>query len=225
MGRYNRPMARLLTALCALALCGLLLSLQAGSRAGALLCKPLASAAFIAVALALGARGAYGRRVLLGLCLAAGGDVALLFPGAAPFLAGLVLFLLGHLCYVAAAAVHAPPHSFLAPAAGAVAALSAAIFAWLWPQLGAMRGPVLAYVIVITVMVSAALAAGRRLRGPRAWLLPAGAVLFYLSDITVAYQRFVAPSLLMAALGLPAYYLAQILLAWSVGESGDAANA
>ncbi len=43
-----------------------------------------------------------------------------------------------------------------------------------------------------------------------------GAVLFAASDLSVARQAFVAPALVNQAWGLPAYYVAQLLLAWSV---------
>jgi uncharacterized membrane protein YhhN len=216
--------AKVLSVLCLLAVAGLLWALAAGEREAAMACKPLASAAFVGVAVALGVRGAYGRRVLVGLCLAAGGDVALMLPGEGAFLAGLVLFLLGHLCYAWACAARARPRTWPSLAAVPVVLVSAAAYAWLWPHLGPMRWPVLGYVLAITLMVTGALAAGRRdgpdhrlgqAPGPGRWLLPAGAILFYLSDLSVARNRFVAPGYVNVAWGLPAYYLGQLLLAWS----------
>jgi uncharacterized membrane protein YhhN len=68
---------------------------------------------------------------------------------------------------------------------------------------------VLAYITVITAMV--ALAAGSVwLRA--SWTLAAGAVGFYLSDLSVARDRFVAPAFVNRAWGLPLYYAAQLLL-------------
>ena len=62
---------------------------------------------------------------------------------------------------------------------------------WLRPHLGDMRGPVYAYVAVISVMT--ALAGGAAMNDAT-WSVPVGAVLFYLSDVFVARDRFVTPS-------------------------------
>jgi uncharacterized membrane protein YhhN len=48
------------------------------------------------------------------------------------------------------------------------------------------------------------------------WLIAVGALLFAASDLSVARQAFIAPAWLNLAWGLPAYYAAQMLLAWSV---------
>ena len=51
-----------------------------------------------------------------------------------------------------------------------------------------------------------------------AWLIATGATLFYLSDITVALDRFVTgPRFVNRAIGLPLYYGGQFLLAYSIG--------
>jgi uncharacterized membrane protein YhhN len=80
-----------------------------------------------------------------------------------------------------------------------------------------MRPAVLAYVATITTMVWGALA------GAHSGALPAeaaaGAVLFYLSDLAVARQRFIAPSFPLRVVGLAAYYLGQVLLAGVVGAT------
>jgi uncharacterized membrane protein YhhN len=47
------------------------------------------------------------------------------------------------------------------------------------------------------------------------WIfLVGGAVLFFVSDVAVARDRFVEPSWKNRAWGLPAYYAGQLLLAW-----------
>lgn len=207
----------LLSGACAVALAALLVAERRGSKRGRYVCKPLASAAFLAVALAGGATGpGYERWILIGLVLGAGGDLALMLPGSRAFLAGLVLFLLGHLGYVVACTEIAP----LAHWAGAHAlppiAAAAVVLAWLWPHLGSMRVPVIAYVIVITAMVIGALTPLRLgLTGPQVALLAAGALAFFASDLAVARERFVAPGFSNRAWGLPAYYAGQLLFAWS----------
>lgn len=56
-------------------------------------------------------------------------------------------------------------------------------------------------------------------RGALPGTASAGAVLFYLSDLAVARDRFVKSSFLNRALGLPTYYLGQLLLAFTIGSS------
>jgi hypothetical protein len=46
--------------------------------------------------------------------------------------------------------------------------------------------------------------------------IPVGATAFYLSDVFVAREQFVAKAVANRMWGLPLYYLAQVLLAWSV---------
>jgi len=88
------------------------------------------------------------------------------------------------------------------------------IIIWLWPHLGEMRAPVLAYVFVITLMVS--LASGMSWRWGM-WMAVTGALIFYASDIFVARDRFVSPGPVNGLIGLPLYYIGQLLLAWSAG--------
>jgi uncharacterized membrane protein YhhN len=76
---------------------------------------------------------------------------------------------------------------------------------------GKLRGPVMAYIVVITGMV--ALAAGSR----SAWIA-AAATAFFVSDLSVARDRFVAPGFGNRLWGLPLYYSAQILFVLSIGR-------
>ena len=212
--------ASLATIACALCVGVLLAGERAQRDALRFAAKPLASALFLVVAwLAVRGRPTTGfdACVLAGLALGAAGDVALLWKRG--FLPGLVAFLLGHLAYVAAVHERLPAGEWLG-AAGALAivpvVLSLAILARLWPHLGAMRGPVIAYVAVITAMVIAAIALGRADTGRSAQRFLAGAILFFASDVSVARDKFVAESFANKAWGLPAYYAGQLLIAWSL---------
>jgi uncharacterized membrane protein YhhN len=103
----------------------------------------------------------------------------------------------------------------LVKAAASSAFVAAVVGRWLWPELPAgMAGAVAAYIVVITVMVAAAAGAA----GAEAPLLvlPA-AVAFYVSDLFVARDRFVAPGISNRLWGLPPYYGAQISFALSTG--------
>ena len=149
-----------------------------------------------------------------GLVLSAIGD-ALLEAGTVLFLPGLCAFLLAHVLYVAA--FLGRTHKLHLRRLIAVALFGWLVFSWLSPQLGAMRLPVLLYVIVICAMLwRAAAQIGEDPTGAlRPWLATIGAVLFALSDVMVAWTRFVDPD---AALKLPLmllYWLGQTAITGS----------
>ena len=85
---------------------------------------------------------------------------------------------------------------------------------WLRPYVpAAMRRPVDAYVLVITVMV--ALSLGCVAAGGTRWIA-VGTILFWLSDLTVARDRFIRHELRNRLWGLPLYYGAQLVLACTI---------
>jgi uncharacterized membrane protein YhhN len=172
------------------------------------------STGFIAVALSAGAvSSSYGRIVLVALGLSWLGDLLLTFESRRAFLGGLVVFLLGHVAYsVAFVTLRADPIS-LVVATLAVAIIGGLVWRWLSPHIGDMKIPVIAYIVVISVMVILAFGT---INGARNWLIPIGATLFFVSDLFVARNRFVSPGIVNPSLGLPLYYTAQVLLALSV---------
>jgi uncharacterized membrane protein YhhN len=177
--------------------------------------KAAASTGFLTVAVASGAfDSSYGTILFTGLVLAWIGDLLLALPGRSAFLGGLLAFLLGHVAYVAAFGVRGLAVVFVAATTGGVAVTAVIVWRWLRPHLdGGMVVPVLAYVVVISAMLVLAFAtAGYDLDGR----IVAGAGLFYLSDLFVARQRFVAIGFINRLVGLPLYYGGQILLALSV---------
>lgn len=201
---------------CAACVAGLLLADRAGSAAGRVLAKLGASSCFVALALALGATGSrYGQWVLAALALGWLGDALLLSRRPRAFLAGLAVFLLSHLCF-AAAFVLAGPLSLLACAIAAAGALAfgAGVLRWLLPHTPSeFKLPVRAYVVVILGMCIAA--AGYAAASGR-WAVLAGALLFALSDLAVARDRFVQPGFVNRLWGWPTYFAAQLLLAGTV---------
>lgn len=186
----------------------LLYVLRHGPPRAEWLFKPAAALTFIVAALASGATAStFGRVLLAGLLLAAAGDVLLIFRTRRSFLAGLVAFLLGHLAYAVAFAVRGVELPRVLLATGLLGAVAVPVLRWLWPHVERpMRGPVAAYVTVITAMVAFAAGTG-------APLLLVGAIAFYLSDLAVARERFVARGFVNRAWGLPLYFFAQLLLA------------
>jgi len=177
--------------------------------------KPIASAGFLGQALTLGATDSrYGRWILIALLFGWIGDVALLGRGRSWFLTGLVAFLIGHLLYVVAFLVAGLSAGFTVAAAGAATVAAGVVFRWLRPHLPPeMIAPVLAYVVIISAMVATAVGATA---GGATPLIVIGATAFYMSDLAVARDRFVAPGFVNRIWGLPLYYLGQVLLAWSV---------
>jgi uncharacterized membrane protein YhhN len=191
-----------------------------GSRALVWLAKPLASAGFVALALARGATASgYGRLVLAALVLGWLGDVLLIPKGARrAFAAGLGSFLLGHLAFAAAFLARGVSAAWLAGGALVAAAAALPIARWLAPHVpDALRLPVRAYVVVISAMVACAAGAFGATRDAA---LLVGAFAFFLSDLAVARERFVAKGFSNKLWGLPLYYGAQLLLAWTVGPPG-----
>lgn len=178
--------------------------------------KTVASGAFVAAAFAGGAwaAGTPGRAIVGALVLSMVGDLCLLSRKKAWFLAGLVAFLLGHVGYAVAFLALGVSVTGVALAAGPVIGVAFAVWRWLSGRVGPLAGPVKAYIAVISAML--ALAAGSAAADPspvRIGLLGA-AFLFYLSDLCVARDRFVAPGPTNRVVGLPTYYLAQVMFAW-----------
>lgn len=150
--------------------------------------------------------------LVVGLVLCAAGDVLLIWDRS--FDIGLISFLLGHVAYVAAFHTAAPIVDWTRWMLVPIVLASAGALAWMWPHLGRRRISVSAYVVVITIMVWGSLAVTTA--HVMNWPIAVGAVLFYLSDLTVARDRFVKSDFLNRAVGLPMYYAAQVLIALSV---------
>jgi uncharacterized membrane protein YhhN len=196
------------------ALVGLLVAEFRGSVVGRWIAKPIASTGFVLAAWAGGAlETQYGRWVFGALVLGWIGDVLLIPKNSMSFLAGLGAFLVGHLAFALAFAIRGID-PFL---------MGAAMLVLLGPAFGALRwlGPhvpeemavaVRAYVAVITLMVGAA--AGGLMKPGGAFVL-AGALMFFFSDLAVARERFIENTPVNKLWGLPLYYGAQLLLAWT----------
>ena len=161
----------------------------------------------------------YFKFILTGLILGLVGDVCLGLPGLTAFRVGLVAFLLGHILYIMAFAIIARRTDWINPANILIIVISGCVYLWLLPYLGKMLMPVTFYIVVISVMVAGAWAAFRNpgVRRTGVWFILVGAILFYVSDIFVAHQRFVSEQFYNRLIGLPLYYTAQFMLAFSVG--------
>lgn len=149
--------------------------------------------------------------LLAGLALSMVGDVCLLMPQG--FLAGLVAFLLAHVCYIALFQRDAP---WLASRLGLAACIAAGAVAYgyLWTHglPTAMRIPVAIYVLVIGLMAAQAVGRATVLHTAAARTVAWGALSFMVSDTVLALDRFVQPIAGAYLWVLGTYYLAQCLI-------------
>jgi uncharacterized membrane protein YhhN len=157
--------------------------------------------------------------LLLGLIFCLGGDVFLALTQEKMFLLGLISFLTGHVFYTICFfyAADTSQWTWIGCLAGLL--VSGLVLSWLRPHLGSMLMPVIAYIIVITVMVVGAwtVLGDTSLNLAGRLLVFIGAASFYFSDLFVARDRFLKSEFANRLIGLPMYYLGQFLLAFSVG--------
>jgi len=161
----------------------------------------------------------YYHYMLVGLLLCLIGDVFLAIPGKKTFLGGLISFSLGHMSYILAFLDISRIGLLTWIGCLVIAIVTGTIYFWLKPHLKTMAIPVLCYCIVIAAMLAAAwsvLADSGRSQPGRTMVFT-GALLFYISDIFVARNRFVKQEFFNRLVGLPLYYGGQFLLAFSVG--------
>ena len=159
----------------------------------------------------------FSNLILIALLFCLGGDVLLAFGSRRTFLCGLVSFLLGHVVYAGAFFMIGRIGPIMALGAIGLLVSAGMIWRWLGPHLDSMQAPVMAYVVVISIMVCGALGVFSHPGLPITTRIAVatGAILFYLSDLFVARQRFIVNAHINRLLGLPLYYIAQFLLAFS----------
>lgn len=184
--------------------------------------KPLSSTLMLLVALLAltepGVDRAYLIGILIGLALSWVGDVLLMFPGnKKAFLGGLVAFLLGHVAYTVTLIPRGGLGWLDLAALVVLITVMVVFYNVLKPGLGSMRVPVLAYIVVISLMVSRALSTlfATQFEQVWAWMVVVGAVLFYISDMMLAYGHFVRP-LRYERFSLIFYYTGQVLIGLSI---------
>jgi uncharacterized membrane protein YhhN len=215
--------AWILTLTGAVLVAALLVAVKKKSQAGRLWTKSVASLLFIAVAMVCPHPDpVYAGWVIAGLVCGFFGDLFLALPQRGMFLAGMAAFFMGHLSYVVAFAPRADLSGVVGLATVGIAVIGVGILVWLLPRLGRLKAPVAAYILIISTMLSAAVAVAVNPMNPaagRGWVF-AGALLFYLSDLFVARNRFVREQFINRLIGLPLYYAGQFILAFSVAALG-----
>jgi uncharacterized membrane protein YhhN len=156
-----------------------------------------------------------GRRAwfVAALALSLAGDVFLMLPSDR-FVPGLVSFLLAHVAYVVGLRVAGGSVTAVVVAAVIVIAVAATVGARIVRAVRAgehaeLTGPVVAYMLVISAMVTCALAT-------RNVLAAAGATSFFASDALIAWNRFVRPLPWAAVAIMVTYHLGQAGLTTSL---------
>jgi len=155
----------------------------------------------------------------LGLVFSMAGDIFLMLPRER-FIAGLVAFLLAHVAYIIG--FNQTPTAFNL-AGFVLAVLVALVFLRVYRRIAvgldssgqpALKTPVLVYSLVISVMLLSALLtlAADTWQAGAAILVSAGALLFFLSDTLLAWNKFVTPIRWGRLAVIITYHLGQILI-------------
>ena len=175
------------------------------------LAKLAASTAFVALAVANGAAGSvYGRIILLALIFSWLGDMLLLSLQKTFLLAGIAAFFFAHMAYVIAFGSRPLDGDWFGIAFVILTIIGLATLWWLWKYLDKFNKiAVPLYLLAIVVMMSLAIAT----LSP---LLAVAAIIFAVSDVSVARDRFVGQNIANKVWGIPLYYTAQLLLAMSL---------
>lgn len=178
--------------------------------------KPLALAGLVAVAASVDPTVGPSARtwLVIGLVLSLAGDVFLLLPERW-FVAGLGSFLLGHIAYVVALQSERESMGWLLVGLALVLLAVVVVGRRIVDGVAAgdqrgLVGPVIAYLLVISAMVVSAF-------GTAALWAVVGASLFYVSDATLAWNRFLEKRPYGPLAVMVTYHLGQLgLVAWLV---------
>lgn len=188
-------------------------------RRQVLILKPASTLLVIAVALLSllepTRNATYSVGVLVGLLFSLGGDVALMFDeDERAFAVGLVLFLLAHVAYTVIFTLLGRFSGWDALSLALLLAAGIGFYSLIRENLGRMRGPVIIYMLVISVMVNRAVSTlvSPVFRPGQAVMVAAGAILFYVSDVILAANRFWKPWK-YERISLAFYYGGQLLIA------------
>jgi uncharacterized membrane protein YhhN len=177
--------------------------------------KPLTTTLIFLIAVTSPLRGwnPYADWVMVGLAFALVGDVFLMLSDKR-FIWGLASFLVAHLCYILAFTTRVgfreSPWVSL-PFIGVGVIIAAQIGA----RARRLRWPVTLYTFVLLAMAWRACVAWMLDGSPPALLAGVGALLFVISDTTLAINHFVRRFRWAQVVVLSAYYAAQTMIAWS----------
>ena len=175
--------------------------------------KPIATASLLLI---VGPPPTYivEKLVAFGIVFSIIGDGFLVVESDRAFFAGTSAFLTAQLLYATAFWVARVPERPVAPVAIVVVVVSALLVANLWRPAGALRPAVAVYGVAITLMVGTALGTlGGPMKPAAALCAASGAVLFYISDATLAWDKFKRPVRHASLVTMGVYWLGQIGIA------------
>jgi uncharacterized membrane protein YhhN len=166
----------------------------------------------------------------IGILLSLAGDIMLMISLDRLFLAGLVSFLLAHIAYLIGFNIPIPKISAwglimaVVIGLGAVRVMRRIIAPLASKGQARMRTPVILYSAVISLMLLSAMMKLTDISwtaNAAVWV-SVGALLFYLSDVILAWNKFVAPIQHGRIYNIGAYHLGQItLIAGVIAQFGN----
>lgn len=178
--------------------------------------KPLTTALILVPVLVLvpDSASAYAPLIAGGLAFALLGDILLMLPENR-FVLGIGSFAATHALYLAAF-ISAAGIALVNPSTIPLLLYVVIMTRFLWPGLRkSLQIPVLAYVVLITIMTAQAIGAAVQQEGAGPAIAAAGAILFLASDSMLATNRFRVPFKAAQGLVLATYWLGQWLIALS----------
>ena len=190
---------------------------------GAVVLKGMASLCFVFVGVMAGNGGQLAKLIVTGLLLGCIADVLLnlrwVFPkkGQLLFLVGILVFLGGHVVYLAAVLPMADNWA-VCVVVGVV--LTALLMKWIFSKITAKKAFKIFGVFYLgAIMLLNCVAVSNLMTAPSAFtgLFAAGALLFLISDIVLILNTFGQKSKFsLRVTNLSLYYIGQLLIAWSM---------
>lgn len=178
--------------------------------------KPLTTTLILIPVLAIlpSLEGAYVPLIAGGLAFALLGDILLMLPEDR-FVLGIASFAITHFLYIAAF-IYVGGMALINLSTIPLIIFAALMARYLWPEVRkSLQIPILAYIVIITTMAAQGTGASLGSESTGLTLAAAGALLFLVSDSTLAVNRFRVPFRAAQALVLSAYWLGQWLIALS----------
>jgi uncharacterized membrane protein YhhN len=153
----------------------------------------------------------YAYLIMMGLILSLLGDLYLLFPDKY-FTNGLYSFLVAHILYIFAFNKNVSEYSI--GIIFVVLVYILVISKILVPKLGGMKYPVLLYIFIISLMLYSAL--NMDIQMSEISYVGIGAILFTISDTTLAFNKFYKKFTFAEPIILTTYFVAQLLFAMTI---------
>lgn len=153
----------------------------------------------------------YAYLIITGLIMSLLGDLFLLYPNRY-FNNGLYSFLVAHILYIIAFNIGVLDYSILIAIPILVYILIVVKF--LSPKLGALKYSVFGYILIISIMLFSALNLDKEMG--QLSIIGIGAILFTISDTTLAFNKFYKKFSFAEPVILATYFIAQLMFAVTI---------